>query len=450
MGDVTSDGIVWSGGSMGTLTIRGNYTQSADGTLQLDVTPTQFSMLKVSGHASLAGTLDLIFAPGTYATSKFPLVQAGSLSGTFSTVTGTVPGSLDSQINYSATAAELVLMQESGTQGSATRGWVIPLDSSLFGNLMRSINLAGQQDMGSVLDVALMSHDVQCKADHAPAMQNVSSACGNGAWVQYTGSNISLDGANGLNSTTFGLLGGADYAVSDLVHVGLQAGVGQVNGSDKLGGNGRADNVHGGLYAYADAGPTVLSAVVDTMHSDYHFNRITGIGTATSAPGGHMLSAALQAAWPVQLAQWQLTPKVGVLYQQQTLDGFGEALNSTNPEASSFPVDGTRSRYTTLQPYAVMALEHSFVAHGVTYVPEVNLGYRYDTHNAVTPIVQVTAQDGTLFDLPSAAQGRGMGMASARITTQASASWSLYADYQGFFGSRLHDNALSVGFTKRF
>lgn len=440
VGNVTSDGIVWPGGSMGTLTIQGNYTQNADGTLQLDVTPTQSSMLKVSGNASLSGTLDLIFAPGTYSSNKFDLVQAGSLSGTFNTVNGTVPGSLTSQISYGPTSAELVLAQAS----------VKPLGGSLFGDLMRSVNVAGQQDMGSVLDVGLMSRGTQCDADHAAAMQNVTATCGNGAWAQYTGSNLSLDGSDGSNSTAFGLLGGADYAVGDVAHVGLQAGVGQVNGNDTLGGNDRVDNVHGGIYAYADAGPTVLSAVVDTMHSDYHFNRATGIGTATSTPDGNLLSAALQVAWPLQLAQWQLTPKAGVLYQRQTLDGFSETLTSSNPEAAGFPVDGTRSRYTALQPYAIMAIEHSFVAHGVTYVPEVSVGYRYDTHNAATPIVQVTSQDGTVFDLPGATQGRGMGTASARITAEAGASWSLYADYQGLFGSRLHDNALSLGFTKHF
>lgn len=440
IGDVISDGLLWPGGSMGTLTIQGNYTQNADGTLQFDVTPTQSSLLKVSGHASLAGTLDLIFAPGTYHTSTFPLVQAGSLSGTFSTVNGTVPGAVNSQISYSSTQADLVLTSRA----------VTPLDSTLFGNLMRSVNLAGQQDMGSVLDVALTSLHTQCGADHAPSMQNVTSSCGNGAWAQYTGSAMSLDGSNGSDSTAFGLLGGADHAIGDVVHIGLQAGVGRVNGNDRLGGNSRVDNVHGGIYAYADAGPLVLSAVVDTMHSDYHFNRITGIGTATSTPHGNMLSAAWQAAWPLQLAQWRFTPKAGVLYQRQTLDGFHEALDSTQPDASSFPIDGKRSRYNSLQPYAVMAIEHSFVAQGVTYVPEVSLGYRYNTHRATMPVVQVTAQDGTMFELPGTAQGRGMGMASARVTAQAGASWSLYVDYQGFFGSRLNDNALSFGFIKRF
>lgn len=440
MGDVISDGVVWPGGSMGTLTIHGNYTQNADGTLQLDVTPAQSSMLKVSGNASLAGTLDLIFAPGTYGSNQYTLVQAGSLSGTFGTVKGTAPDAVESQISYSATEADLVLTQRH----------VMPLDGSLFGNLMRDVNLAGQQDMDAVLDVALMSRDAQC-AGHAPIMQNAPASCGSGgAWAQYTGSNISLDGYNGSNSTTFGLLGGADYAVGDIVHLGLQAGLGQANSNDKQGGNGRVDNVHGGIYAYANAGPVVLSAVLDTMHSDYHFNRASGIGTAISTPSGDMQSAALQAAWPLQFAQWQFTPKVGALYQRQTLDSFSETLTSTNPIASSFPVDGARSRYNALQPYAIMAIEHSFVAQGVTYVPEMSLGYRYNTHNAATPVVQVTTQDGTVFDLPGATQARGMGMASARITAEAGASWSLYAEYQGLFGSGLHDNSVSFGFTKHF
>jgi len=445
-GDVTNDGIVWPGGSMGTLTILGNYTQNADGTLQLDVTPTQASMLKVGGHANLAGTLNLIFAPGTYSTNTFALVQAASLSGTFNTVNGTVPGLVKSQISYGSTEADLVLTQPSTSIQSLVR----PLDGSLFGSVMRNVNLAGQQDMGSVLDVALMSRDTPCSADHAPSMQNVTTSCDNSAWAQYTGSSISLGGPDGSNSTAFGLLGGADYAVGDVVHLGLQAGVGQVNGNDKLGGGGRVDNAHGGVYAYTDAGPMVLSAVIDAMHSDYHFNRASGIGTATATPSGNMLSTALQVAWPLQATQWQFTPKVGALYQRQTLAGFNETLNSTNPEAASFPVDEMRSRYTTLQPYALMAIEHSFVADGVTYVPEVSLGYRYDTHNAATPVVQVIAQDGTTFDLPGATQGRGLATANARMTAKAGASWSLYMDYQGFFGSRLRDNALSFGFTKRF
>ncbi|GAB2579812.1 hypothetical protein GCM10027066_22630 [Dyella jejuensis] len=444
VGDVSNDGIVWPGGSAGPFTIQGNYTQNADGALQIDVTPRQASTLIVSGKASLAGTLNLVFAPGTYGTTMFPLVQAGTLSGTFATVNGTIPTSVTSQVSYTGTEAQLVLTDP---PANAT---VSPLDGSLYGNLMRSVNVAGAQDLASVLDVSLPQH-APCGADHAPSMQNVSSStCGSGVWAQYTGSNLSLDGADGLNSSAFGLLGGADYGFDDTMHAGVQAGVGQIDGNDKSGGNGRAGNVHGGLYGYADAGPAVLSAVVDYMHSDYHFNRASGIGAATAATQGNMLSGALQAAWPLQLAQWQLAPKIGALYQRQVMNGFSETLASDNPAAPDFPVNGSRSRYITLQPYAAFGFVRSFMAQGVTYVPQFSVGYRYDTRHAAMPVVQVTAQDGTVFALPGAAQNRGMATASARITAKAGATWNLYMDYQGLFAGRLHDNALSLGFAKRF
>jgi autotransporter-associated beta strand protein len=445
VGDVTNDGMVWPGASVGVLTVQGNYVQNADGALQIDVTPTQASTLVVSGRASLAGTLNLVFAPGTYGTSTFPLVQASSVSGTFAKVNGTIPASVTSQLSYSGTDVSLLLTDP---PASVT---VQPLDGGLFGDMMRSVNIAGQQDMSSALDVALLPQATQCDADHVSPVQNVmSTSCESGAWAQYTGSSLSLSGANGLNSTSFGLLGGADVAVDDVAHVGLQAGVGQINGHDTVGGNGRAEDAHGGVYAYANAGPLVFSAVVDYMHSNYRFNRASGVGMATSAPSGNMLSGALQAAWPMQVSQAQFAPKVGALYQRQVLDRFGETLVSSDPLASNFPVSGARSSYTSLQPFAALSFERSFQARGVWYVPQLSLGYRYDTRNTPAPVVQVTAQDGTVFAMQGARQGRGMGTASARITAKAGPSWNLYMDYEGLFAGRLHDNALSFGFTKRF
>ena len=55
-----------------------------------------------------------------------------------------------------------------------------------------------------------------------------------------------------------------------------------------------------------------------------------------------------------------------------------------------------------------------------------------------------------MFAMPAADTGRGVATVGARITAKAGASWSLYLDYRGQFASHLDDNALSVGFVKRF
>jgi len=178
-------------------------------------------------------------------------------------------------------------------------------------------------------------------------------------------------------------------------------------------------------------------------------NRATGIGQASASPDGSSISAGLQAAWPLSLAQWQLTPKLGALYQHQSLDSFSETVGGSNPLASAFAVEGARSTYSSLQPYAAVSFTRTFEFQDIRYVPSFDVGYRYDTRGA-TPTVTTTAQDGTLFALPAAAMGRGLTTAGARITAEAGASWNVYLDYQGMFASHLSDNALTLGFTKHF
>lgn len=96
-GNLVNNGVI----KPGTLTVSGNYTQSATGTLRIEVAglaPGQFDLLQVGGHASLAGTLQLV-GLGSFrlqAGDKLTFLSAkGGVSGTFGTIennflTGTV------------------------------------------------------------------------------------------------------------------------------------------------------------------------------------------------------------------------------------------------------------------------------------------------------------------------------------------------------------------------
>jgi outer membrane autotransporter protein len=315
---------------------------------------------------------------------------------------------------------------------------------------MRSIDLAGQQTLGTVLDASVMSADAGCAdGESAHQQSNAPPVCHTGVWVQTTGSNLSFSGSNGLNASGFGLLGGGDHAF-DVAHVGIEAGFDRTNANDPLGGFGNAQTAHAGLYSFAPLGPLWLSATADAAYNDYRINRVTGIGNAVASPDGHTISAGLQAAWPLQFAEWQLTPKLGALYQHQSVDGFNESLSSDNPLASAFAIRSAHTTYTSLQPYGAVAVTRSFVYQGITYLPELNVGYRYDTRGPTPPTVQALTQDGSMFPLPGAALGRGLGTAGARITAEAGASWSLYLGYQGLFASHLQDNEFTLGLVKHF
>jgi len=438
VGNVVNGGAVWPGGSVGVLTVHGDYAQNASGILTIDVTPTQASELKVDGHASLAGTLNLVYAPGTYAEHTYTLVQADALSGHFATTTatGTTPAALIPDVVYSPTAVYLAL---------AT---VHPADGALYGNLQRAAHLADQQTLGTVLNTALGAADGM--GDSAALSSGVArDAHQPGVWVQAIGNSLSLDGSPGLDSTGFGLLGGFDAVVTGSLHVGVEAGVNQLNAHDDLGGDGRIRSAHAGLYAFAYAGPLVVSATVDGQHQSDRIERVTGVGQAASSPAGHALSGGLQVAWPLQAGGWQFIPKLGALYQHQVLDAFAETIASDSPVASAYGVAGARSTYNALQPYALVTLAHAFQVWGVRYVPQIDVGYRDDVRGEV-PTVMATAADGTVFALPGNTTSRGMATVDARMTAEAGRNWSLSLDYQGQFARHLHDNALSVGFTKHF
>jgi hypothetical protein len=94
-GTVTNtSGTVEPGSSPGTLTVTGNYSQGPGGTLRTEIagtTPgTQFDRLSVGGAATVNGTLAIANAPAfdPAVADTFEVLSAGSVSGTFSSLTG--------------------------------------------------------------------------------------------------------------------------------------------------------------------------------------------------------------------------------------------------------------------------------------------------------------------------------------------------------------------------
>jgi hypothetical protein len=117
--DVTNGGTVSPGSSPGLLTINGSYTQSAAGTLAIELggttVGTQFDQLKVTGAATLNGTLALRLVNGLTprAGDSFPVLTFASETGDFAVKSGLdlggglslVPALSASNLTLTATAA---------------------------------------------------------------------------------------------------------------------------------------------------------------------------------------------------------------------------------------------------------------------------------------------------------------------------------------------------------
>jgi hypothetical protein len=89
-GAVSNSGSVSPGSSPGTLTISGNYTQTASGTLNVEIASGSYDQLAIGGTAVLDGTLAVSFSGGYTPANgtAFPNVLTyASRSGTFSSTT---------------------------------------------------------------------------------------------------------------------------------------------------------------------------------------------------------------------------------------------------------------------------------------------------------------------------------------------------------------------------
>ena len=84
---IVTAGTVAPGLSTGLLTVDGNYSQSADGTLEIELgglaRGSEYDVLIVTGEASLAGTLDVTLLPGFNPSvgASFDILDWGSLAG---------------------------------------------------------------------------------------------------------------------------------------------------------------------------------------------------------------------------------------------------------------------------------------------------------------------------------------------------------------------------------
>ncbi len=114
VGDVTNAGII-APGSLGTMTITGNYTHNAGAVYRVEANSAGASdRLVVSGTATLSGGAVYVLADsGTYATTtNYTILTAGSVIGTFASVASNL-AFLTPSLNYDPTNVYLALTKNS-------------------------------------------------------------------------------------------------------------------------------------------------------------------------------------------------------------------------------------------------------------------------------------------------------------------------------------------------
>jgi fibronectin-binding autotransporter adhesin len=445
-GDVAnSDGGALSpGGSIGTLTLGGNYSQGPTSSLLIEVSPTAASQLHVLGNASLDGTLALVYEPGVYSDASYDVLKAASLSGTFASVTGTAPTGFTQSVTYSPTDVTLDL-----ASGSGPPVIVAPTNDTIFTALSTAALLAAQQANGALLThmgelhLGTGSPKVQTAlASTAPTqvafagtadqladlLPEIPQAVGQmGGWFKAIGSFASLDGSittPGFDTQAGGFLAGFDKAVSSNLTVGIAAGYLHTNLSEAGGASGSIDTPRLAVYGTYTLGNFAVDATAGYAYDFIDSSRpFASLGqTASSSYNGQEANAALQVSTRANFAGITFMPAAGLAFVHVAQTGVSES------GAPGFNLNVNGNGANSLRPFIGLTAAKSYTTDGGTVItPEADIAYSYETLNTTPPsLVQV---GGGSFTVPGLMPSRSQLTLGGGVTAQLTDTLAFEAAY---------------------
>lgn len=135
-GNLTNAGTFTIGNSPGTTTITGNFTQTATGTLPIEIEGSAFDQLIVTGDVTLDGSLEvsILGAVEVGTTTRRIIDGAGTLSGTFSSVSGSDGLLIFNAVTLDTGASDVFLTTTVRTASSL--GTLIPNQAAVGDNLI--------------------------------------------------------------------------------------------------------------------------------------------------------------------------------------------------------------------------------------------------------------------------------------------------------------------------
>jgi autotransporter-associated beta strand protein/T5SS/PEP-CTERM-associated repeat protein len=140
---INSGGTFAPGNSPGTMTVAGNLAFQSGALYVVQVNPSTASSTNVTaaGSATLAGTVQAVFAPGSYLSRRYTILSAaGGRSGTFNALTtANLPAGFSASLSYTATDAILNLTAALGGPGLGGLGGPGNLGAAGFNGNQRNV-----------------------------------------------------------------------------------------------------------------------------------------------------------------------------------------------------------------------------------------------------------------------------------------------------------------------
>lgn len=428
------------GGSVGTLTV-GSYTQGANSTFAVEVTPSQASELVATGTASLAGSAVATFDTGVYGSKIYPILQASSINGSFASLTRVdMPAHYVSalyQPNSQRVDLLLAPVRTAAVYGDISNQ-AVDAAHAFGGMLLRHLDTAGCSASGQLTtNGATMAGGDQ------------ATDCGRGrAWLQPFGSfgQTGGDASGAFSNLGAGVATGVDVRLDNDMVVGVAGEY----ASDRIslsGSNTSATTTtyQVGLYGLAPLGRFKLSGTGFYFDTNSTVSRDTlGFGQASASPHGRGEGAALQVAY--ELADPDIVPMASVHF----VNYDRTAVNEANVDPLGFHIASQST--DSVRGDLGVRMQHSYDLNGIAVTPTLWLGLEQEfvaTRRDASGYLTI-APVGTAFTAPTPSPDRTAAVMDLTVAARVSDRFQLYADLGGRLGAKSQQGQMVVGAQLRF
>jgi len=506
VGDVWNDGTVAPGTSPGVLTINSSYTQTSNGTLEIE----GGDFLSVSGHAALDGAL-AYSGGGLSCGNQIAFLQAGSISGEFDQIlmpnsskyrgrllveggTGilliaptsytlvaetdnqrNVARALDSFIpergNDQETVSIALDLQSEGQYPDAFDQIAPTFYESLTDITIEQANAQNQNLAQRASALRLGARGFQAIGIEAPLVHDkdgksvmdakdgkdiLSPAPDNkwGVWVQGNGNFARATNASQVPNYNFesgGFLAGADYRWSENFVTGLYAGYQGTYAKYNNGGRTTINSVQFGGYASYDNGGFYADTIVGGGYSAYAVKRPIAFSTvdrtASSRPDGGQLNTYLGLGYDWEVGNFTFGPIVSGQYTYAGIAPFTE--NGADSLNLSVGQQNANSLRTSLGGRIAYTWK---LTDSITLIPEGRMFWQHEfLENPRNIGATLDGGNGQSFGYTTSTPDRDAGFAGAGIIGQFGPNWNAYFYYNADFGRQdFVSHAISTGLNFKF
>jgi len=479
LGDTTVAGVIAPGNSIGTLTINGNYVQTATGVYQAEVAPgSRSDQLHVTGTATLGGTLVALPEPGIYYLGEqFNFIRAdGGVSGQFATTDfSAFSPFMQFSLAYGASGARIEVTRGNVLASSATtdnqRAVAVVADTlAINQGLPRPLTTLFPQQVGAALDslsgelhaatsIALVEgsrhvRDAALSRRVGATAPGGDEAAATGVWVQAIGGNGRLDGNANTARTeanSNGLLVGVDRQFGGW-QVGLLAGTGRtdVKQQDGRRAKSKIDNTHFGAYASHNWGGFGLRGGLAWSEHEVDSTRelaFAGYSDTLSARyDGRTRQAFIEAGYRFGGREAGLEPYLQVARVEVDMKSVNERGGAAALQGN---VDDTRTTLATAGVRFDKGLKASFQQDSWLHVRG-GVGYRHASGDRNPAARLGFASGGDTFVVSGAPIADSAVVAELGLSAWLTANQQLELGYTGQFGDESRDHGANLRWSVRF